>query len=336
MTKIDPKSWTVWAAACLVALFAADHPIMDLLVASVAVAVGSAAGRKPSPLRTLMILGVSLVTFRTITFALTGHTGEVVLFALPSLELPELLGGASLGGAVTAEVVLTSIAEGLRLIAVMAVFGAYFSVTETSQLIKLLPAFLFEAGLVVGISVAFVPTLARTAREIREAQVMRGSKRRAAPLVVPILSTSLDRSLSLAESMDSRGYGRTRTSEPQTGYRITVAVALAVALSAASLLVMGDSSVLVGIAGVSGTAVGLITMAKLSRSIPRTRYRQSRWGPTDSVIVAISLVAIAGAVAFVSGGYNAYTAIVPSAPHLAAVVSGLVLLVPIYSARART
>lgn len=327
---IDPRSWAFWAGACLVALFVADHPLIDLLVVSAAVAVAAALGRKPSPLRMLLLLGIGLVVFRTITFALTGHTGDTVLLALPSLDLPALLGGASLGGDVTAEVVLTSLVEGLRLVAVVCVFGAFFSVTETSQLIKFVPGFLFEAGLVVGIAVNFVPTLARTAGQIRDAQTMRGAGRKVAPYVVPMLATSLDRSVTLAESMESRGFARADARSDLYAYRITATLALMVAFGAGALTLMGGGSVLIGFGALFALLVVMWSLAGLSQAVKRTRYRRFRWTPADSVIVAGSMVAMLAAVAF-SGGpsYNPYQSLGLEPPHLILVVACLSLMVPL-------
>ncbi|HOA92648.1 MAG TPA: acetate--CoA ligase family protein, partial [Quisquiliibacterium sp.] len=71
--------------------------------------------------------------------------------------------------------------------------------------------FLHQAGVVSSIALTFVPQLIVSARDIREAQRIRGhrfrGRRDMLPLIVPLLTMALERAIGLAESMESRGFG---------------------------------------------------------------------------------------------------------------------------------
>lgn len=316
---IDVRAWGIWLVAGLSVVFALDHPAADLIVTVAAAMVASTSSGRV--FRTFLIVGLVLVLVRTALSALAGHTGDTTLFHLPAANLPALLGGAALGGAVTAEVVLTGLAEGARLLAVVACFGAFMSVTESIDVVRLLPRFLFEAGLVVNIAMAFAPQLGRTAREIREAQLMRGSRRRVAPVVVPLVASSLERATSLAESMDSRGYGRTIGLRPASNSYLaglTAAGSLAAA-SAAALWAMGLNRIVTGATTLLFLFVVIASLSRMSRLVPRIRYRRGRWGPLDWAVAAAS--ALVGTTAIASSilgvgpeGFDAYRTLLPSPP----------------------
>lgn len=331
MQRIDARAWVIWLASSLAVLFLIDHPIVDLVVI-LAAGLVAASARGSSPFRNFLILGVVMLAVRTGLFALTGHTGKTTLFATPTLQLPGLLGGATLGGRVTAEVLLSSIAEAIRIVAVMACFGAFLTVTETIDLLRLLPRFLFEAGLVTTIAMGFAPQLSRSAHQIREAQSMRGERRRLAPTFVPMLATALEQSISLAESMDARGYGRAESDleARRVWQRVSAAGSLALAGSA-SLWMLKPDSLAAGAATLLLTAVVAWSLSKLNRLVRRTRYRRDRFGRISkrvsmgAVLLALSALALAqsGAV----DRFVPYRSLALIAPHpLAALVAAALVL----------
>ncbi len=135
---------------------------------------------------------------------LFAHAGNMVLFVLPR-------NWPFIGGPITLEALLYGLANGANLFAVLLVFATFNLGMEVHRLLRWLPAGLYQAGLIVSIALAFIPQLISSLREIREAQLLRGHKFRAIrdwiPLFVPLLTTALERSLTLAESMEARGFG---------------------------------------------------------------------------------------------------------------------------------
>jgi energy-coupling factor transport system permease protein len=98
--------------------------------------------------------------------------------------------------------------------ALMLLFATFNLAVNQAQILRLTPAFIYEAGLIVSIALTFFPQLMASAKEIREAQLIRGHRirriRDMLPFVMALLTTGLERSFQLAESMESRGFGNVR------------------------------------------------------------------------------------------------------------------------------
>lgn len=115
--------------------------------------------------------------------------------------------------------VLTSVLEGLRLLVMLSVFGAFNSVADPYRMVRLAPRRFHEVALASALALSIAPRTIEAAGKVREAQRMRGmnaSRVRALPaLAVPVLATGMEEAVTLAESMDARGHGR----GPRTRYR---------------------------------------------------------------------------------------------------------------------
>ena len=306
-----PGAWVLWLCAAATVPLAMQDPFTTCaaLIAIVAVAAGLRARAPEGRSYALFLrLGLLFIAARVVLFGLTGHTGPTTLFTLPELRLPGWLGGFSIGGRVTGEVVAQAAAEGLALAAALVAFGAFLSVVRTYRVLRLLPRFLFEAGLVVSIALAFVPTLLRSAATIRDAQRLRGHRFRGVralrPLVVPILADALERSLTLADSMQTRGYGR-HVDRDESAAHAAAALGL-IALAAGSGLMLFDRIALgatLAIAGGCALAWGLRAVAAAA---PRTRYRPERWTSWDVALAAASVVTIGATLVARTAGAGAW------------------------------
>lgn len=317
-----PAAWLAWFAVSLYVVNSASNPFgLAVVMCALAVVAAAFAGRRSGPggFGLFLRLGLIFIAVRVVLFALTGHTGETTLLTLPEARLPAWLGGLALGGPVTAEVLASSVAEGLKMAAFLAAFGALLSAVDVYRLLRLLPRSLAEAGLVVTIGLAFVPTILRAATDARDALRLRGHRfrglRSAIPLVGPVLSNALERSVVLAESMEMRGYGRRAPpggpAAEVEGRLRAAALACTLALAAgaaAATLGLGPAPVRWGLP--AAAAAGLAaSAASLSRIVPRTRYRAEGLGPWDAAMV--SLAAGVGALAAVASGaaWTAYPAV---------------------------
>ena len=108
---------------------------------------------------------------------------------------------------------LQSLAEGFAIVGVMGVFGAFNSVVSHSELVQSTPRAFYEVGLVVVVGLAFVPSTLAAIHDVREADRARTGGRvvrrgRLLRQVVPVLELGLERAVTLAESMDARGFAR--------------------------------------------------------------------------------------------------------------------------------
>jgi energy-coupling factor transporter transmembrane protein EcfT len=214
---------TFWALfSCLaVGVVAADSATLALL------AVGGAAlivkfykqdGPWSASFRWSLIAGLVLISIRALTGILIGvpRIGEV-LFTLPRINLPSWLPGIRIGGPVTWERLSSSLHEGLMIATVIALFGAANSVTSPHKLLRVLPSRIYQVGVTLTIATSVFPQLISSIARIRQAQFLRsGSKPRISRIAIPLLEESLARAVLLAEAMEARGFGQSKS---QSRYR---------------------------------------------------------------------------------------------------------------------
>jgi energy-coupling factor transporter transmembrane protein EcfT len=165
-----------------------------------------------------LLAGVVLIAIRALTGILIGvpRIGEV-LFTLPRLALPSWLPGIRIGGPVTWERLSSSLHEGLIIATVIALFGAANSVTSPHKLLRILPSRVYQLGVTLTIATSVFPQLITSISRIRQAQYLRsGAKPGIRKIAIPLLEESLARAVNLAEAMEARGFGQSKS---QSRYR---------------------------------------------------------------------------------------------------------------------
>jgi len=157
-------------------------------------------------------IGAIIIAIRTMVGILIGvPIPGTNLFTLPIIDLPSWMPGIRLGGAVTQERLSSAVHEGFIIATVIALFGAATSLTSPRKVLRTLPFFIYEIGITLVIATSLFPQLAQSARRIQLARRLRGyEKLSIRELALPLLEESLTRSLQLAASMDSRGFGVSR------------------------------------------------------------------------------------------------------------------------------
>jgi energy-coupling factor transport system permease protein len=276
------------------------NPIYTVLIALAAglVLVSTESGDAATAMgwRGLLRLGAVIALIAVPFNALMIHQGQYVLFTLPySWPL--------VGGPITLEAVAAGLATGMSLWTVLLVFAAFNVAVDASQLVRLVPPFLYQAGVVSSIALTFVPQLIVSAREIREAQRIRGHRFRGwrdmLPLFVPLLTTALERAIQLAESMESRGFGAEPGGVGRRADVILRGLMLAALALAGGGLLARTYWAQVSLAGDGALMASGLLMAGVfyaqGRGMRRSRYSRERWGRGDSVVAACGLVALAGA-----------------------------------------
>ena len=301
--------WLVWALAAAAVVSLAPSPVYVALVigiAALAVAVHARPGPYARAFPLLVGVGVFFAVVRMLLTAATTHGVGDVLFTTPQFTLPQLLGGFTVGGAIELPVVLQSLAEGFAIVGVMAVFGAFNAVVSHSELVQSTPRAFYEVGLIVVVALAFVPSTLAAIADVREADRARTGGRivrrgRLVRQLVPVLELGMERAVTLAESMDARGFARAGAG-PRDHVAGWLGVGSLLALGGAFVALVGEARVVAGALGLAG-AVGLAVAVLLASSgSPRARYRPRRMTAADwCTALAVLAAPIAVAVCSITG-----------------------------------
>lgn len=279
---LDPRAWLLWAVTMLVTASTTRNPLYTAIMLLVAMVVGATCAtdeRQPAPLSPLQF-GIMAVPLSALFNGLTVHFGETVLFILPDW-LPLL------GGAVTLEAIIFGAINGLALTVIFSSFSIFNAVTPVRDLIKLTPRAFHEAGVVLSIALTFIPQTARSLQRIREAQAVRGHRVRGLrdwlPVVIPLLTSGLERSMGLAEAMVARGYGATSDKGHSLRRQGLLALGLLVLLAGWLTYLFRPAEQIVGIAAmIAGASLigGVVWMT--GRSVSHTVYRPRHWTYYDT------------------------------------------------------
>ena len=218
---LHPLTMWIWAILLSIGAVALDNvwvAVAIIVFSAVLVRIHNDDSPWSSTFWWALRLGIFIIAFRAIVGVLIGvPIPGTVLFSIPRLDLPSWMPGIRIGGAVTRERLSSSAHEGMIIATLIALFGAATSLTSPHKLLRVLPVFIYEIGITLVIATSVFPQLASSFQRIRKAQKLRGIEgAKFRNLALPLLEQSLTRSLQLAESMDSRGYG---TSRKRSRYR---------------------------------------------------------------------------------------------------------------------
>jgi energy-coupling factor transport system permease protein len=318
-SALHPVTWMVWAVVAAAAAVLTRNPLyLSILLGVAGIHYASGSQRRPegrgwgSLLRLAAGLAILIVPFN----ALNVHAGSHVLFRLP-LHWPLI------GGPITLEAVLWGACTALGLLTLLTLFAAFNLSISQAQILRLTPAFLYEAGLIVSIALTFVPQMMSSAREIREAQRIRGHRMRRVrdmlPFLMALLTTGLERSFQLAESIEARGFGNVRDipSRRDILFKALSLIGLGGALSSFFALTYLSSWRTIGwIAFVLSAGLLVAVFWAQGRYVVRTYYRRERWTWRDGLSVVACLVAVAALAWARIGGsaglvYDPYQGLLP-------------------------
>jgi energy-coupling factor transporter transmembrane protein EcfT len=213
--SLHPLTWWIWSLLIVGAVISANSSwLAGFAIAGATILVWQYAADAPWA-RTFWFslkLGVFILVIRTVVGVLIGvPIPGTTLFTLPIVPLPSWLAGIRIGGSVTQERLLSSIHEGLIIVAVIALFGAAVSLTSPHRLLRVTPVMIYEFGVATVIATSALPNLVQSISRIRRARLLRGDENPSwRSIALPLLEDSLSKSLELAAAMDARGYGVSR------------------------------------------------------------------------------------------------------------------------------
>ncbi|MEU2773185.1 energy-coupling factor transporter transmembrane component T [Streptomyces sp. NPDC007162] len=306
-TSVHPGAWWVWSLSLGVAASRTSNPLLlALLVAVTAYVVATCRTSSPwsRSYGAFARLALAVLFVRLAFTVVLGSPvpGSHTLVTLPEVPLPHWAQGIRLGGRVSAEAVVFSLYDGLRIAALLICVGAANALAHPARLLKSLPGALYEMGVAVVVALTFAPHLIADAQRLRAARRLRGRPdagvRGLLQVGLPVLEGALERSVALAAAMDARGYGRS-ADVPARVRRTTAALTLGGLLGVCA----GTYGLLTAEGGgygppalLAGLGAALAGLRLGGRRSLRTRYRPDPWD-TRAWLVSGAGAAVAGLLA---------------------------------------
>lgn len=336
---LHPAAWWLWALGLATAASRTTNPwLLALILFGVCQVV--IARRSDAPwamsFRLYLYLGLFIIAMRVVfRFVFSGGGGPTILFHLPEIPLPAAAAGIRLFGDISAESLVGGFYDGLRLATMLICLGAANALANPKRLLKSMPPALYEVGTAIVVAISVFPQLAESTIRVNRARKLRGvSGKRlhvVRTVVIPVLEDALDRSLQLAASMDSRGYGRAGSASARDR------------LITGSVMLAGLSGVCVGVYAtldattprylgtpvlLGGALVACVGFVLAGKRVERTRYRPDRWRLAEFVAAGSGLLVAA---MFIAVGNFDPTAFYPSQlilawPQLGLASLGIVLI----------
>jgi energy-coupling factor transport system permease protein len=208
---MNARAVAAWSATCIFIVLSTTNPVYKGAVLAAALCA-LAAGVRLHRMRGLLT-GVLLISaFAVLLNFISAHLGTTVLFALPD-QIP------ALGGPYTLEALAFGATGGLTVGAAILAAAPFSLLLASHEVMDALPSALSRTGAAIAASLNLVPAVAASFVEVTEAQRLRGWRPRGprswSEIVVPVVLTSVEGSIQLAESMEARGFG----SGPRTAVR---------------------------------------------------------------------------------------------------------------------
>lgn len=300
--RLDSRAWLGWGLATMTPLLLSRNPwvlIQVLVIAAVVRTVWqrTTAGRD---MAWFLKIAASFVAVGVAFNVLTVHSGDLVIVELPA-------SWPIIGGLLTWNALVYGILGGIALFTLVLTGITVSSLISWIDLFHVMPRRLAPIAVTGSVAWVFLPQTAIAWRQIREAQVMRGHRFRRArdfvPLVVPLLAGGLDRSLAMAEALESRGFGGSPENLPRGERRwkeLAVSIGVIVGLGGLAVAAYCLAVGLAAWATVAATTaiVSLVFAARATpdRSVARTRYRELAWTRADSLVTGTSLSVLAAVI----------------------------------------
>ncbi len=309
---IHPGSW--WVLGFSLAITAGmTHSILVAFTISAACLGLAALLRTDAPwarsLGFYALLAVFILVIR-VAFRIVFNTSgsEQIVFTLPTLDINLGFGPSiQMFGAVSSSTLQAATLDGMRLAAIVLSIALANTLANPRKLLKSTPAALYEVATAISVAINLAPQLIESLQRVRRARLLRGKSSRVGTLagtVIPVLEDTLERSLSLAASMDARGFGRRgRLTKTASAAIRGVSLVSLVLFAVGSYLLLTNPEVTTPALLVLGIALSLVVyvVALSSAKNVRTRYKKQKYTMADyllwllaSVLVAVSVYAAGG------------------------------------------
>ncbi|RMB58331.1 CbiQ family ECF transporter T component [Tessaracoccus antarcticus] len=308
-----PWAWWAWALCAGVTASLTLNPLVLALVAVALVTVVLARrddGLWARSLKFYLLLGAFIIVGRVmVRLFIGGSTTGTVVFRLPEIHLPAWAAGIRLGGPVTAEELVWAATDATRLATILLCVGAANSLANPRTALKSVPAALHDISVAVVITLTVLPQLIASTHRVRRGRRLRGNAVRGlrglAATLVPVVEDAVEGSMTLASSMEARGYGRTRGQQKVPGHTTVALLAALVSLLLGAFVVLGVPASPVTVLGLAperwlalfllavGVGLGATGLRSAGRRLSVTRYRPAPWGAPENLVCTCGALAVA-------------------------------------------
>jgi len=214
--KLNPLVKLVWALSLMIVAIIVNHPLflLLLLLATLPVVVVSRVWYKWAGLIQMTLYLCLAITLINLLVSYHGtHVLWQASYKIPVLGYP----------AITLEALLFSLGMSLRLLTVISVFAIVTLTVHPDDILQTMLKVKIprKPVLVVSLATRFLPVLMSDAERISAVQQSRGLQlergnliqriQNRMAIVIPLLSNSLDRTVQVAEAMESRAFGSAKT-----------------------------------------------------------------------------------------------------------------------------
>ena len=204
-------------------------------------------------------------------------------------------------GAVGIQALTGGATDGLRLAAIILSIGMASSLANPRTLLKSTPSALYEIASAISVAINLAPQMISSLQRVQKARSLRGRSKglgSMAGTVIPVLEDAIDSSLSLAASMDSRGFGRRGDLSKSLvlGARLSSLLAVAFLAIGSFALLVGQTQTLGWVLISLGIVASFATIRINSKSQIRTRFEPVKLQFFDALILALSASLLTGAI----------------------------------------
>ncbi len=206
MTGHAPGPLLVLGTGLCALAFSTTHPlIMAAVLTGAVLLILAAQASVRGVLIVATVMGVGVAVLNPFVQA----SGDLILFQLPDIPIFDTQ--------VTLEEVVAGLVLGARAAAVTIAIMAVLTLADPDRLLQLASRLAPRSAIAASVAARMVPTLRRDATAFVETARLRGRSpfagswtvraRTAGSLALPLVGSSLERSLDVAEAMAARGYG---------------------------------------------------------------------------------------------------------------------------------
>ena len=311
-SSIHPGSWWILGFSLAVAAGMTSQIWVALIISLVAVSLAGLLRSEAPWARSLgfyMSLAAVILVIR-IAFRIVFNSSSVenIALSLPELNLSLGFGPPiQLFGAVSWNTLQAATMDGLRLAAIVLSIALANTLANPRKLLKSTPAALYEVATAISVAINLAPQLIESLQRVRRARRLRGKSQKIGALagtVIPVLEDTLERSLSLAASMDARGFGRRgnlSTAESAAIRVMSLAALVLFAVGSYLLLTNPNATTLaLGLLVIAVLAVAYIVSISSSKNV-RTRYKKQKQSLVDYSLWMLSALVVAASI-WTAGG----------------------------------